>query len=68
MSDRIKFTSPDGSVTVRDLEFSQVVAVLGSLSEAERELFWKKTEVQLPVSNVERPFQGYKAFLVREGV
>lgn len=68
MADRIKFTLPNGNITIRDLAFSQVVEALGELSKEDQDAFWKRErEVDLP-PNTERPWQGCKAWLVEENV
>lgn len=64
--DRIKFTLPNGDITIRDLTFSQSIETLGDLSDADAEKFWRKEEITLPKGS--RPWQGCKAYLVREGV
>jgi len=59
MSNRIRIITPEGRVSVRDLSFSQTVALIAGLDRATRDAFWKKAETKLP--------NGDSIYLVREG-
>lgn len=37
---RIKFTLPDGSITIRDLAFSQTIEMIGGLPKEDQDRFW----------------------------
>ena len=60
MNDRIRIIQADGRVFVRDMAFSQVVAMLKDLDKDTRDAFWRKKETALT--------NGDSIYLVREGV
>lgn len=60
MSDRIRTIQANGHITVLDLAFSQIVALLSPLSPEQREDFWSKKETKMP--------NGNSIYLVQEGV
>lgn len=60
MYDRIRFVNTDGSVSLLDLSFSQVVEALKGLTDGEKDGFWNKKETVLA--------DGRSAYLVKEGV
>jgi hypothetical protein len=69
---RIKFTLPNGDITVRDLAFSQTIETISALSQEDRDRFWgrpgiEREEVELPLSNErQRPWRGCRALFIKE--
>lgn len=58
--DRVRIIGIDGSISVLDKSFSQMVEMLKGLSDEDRKAFWVKRETKLPT--------GQSVYLVREGV
>ena len=58
--DRVKTTHIDGSISILDKSFSQMVELLKPLTDEQRKAFWQKQEQELP--------SGRRVLLVREGV
>ncbi len=59
MYNRISIVAADGSVSVRDMAFSQTIELLRGLDKSEREAFWRKQETKLA--------NGASAYLMNEG-